>query len=98
MGCGGGLDLSAPSQISCVQTISSALIGQANYDETPLLSGTARGRIGYAFDRAPVYARGGFASTYDQLSRTTRTDGLGAFCNRRRLRLRSLLRRPLLPA
>jgi high affinity Mn2+ porin len=52
------------------QTISSASIGQARYAETVELSGTLRGRIGYAPGNWLFYATGGFAWTYDQFIRT----------------------------
>jgi high affinity Mn2+ porin len=63
-------DLSAPSVIAGDQLISSPLIGQADYNDTVLLSGTARGRIGYAFDRWMAYGTGGFTWAYDRLTRT----------------------------
>jgi high affinity Mn2+ porin len=63
-------DFSAPSTIAGTQTISSALIGHASYNDTLLQFGTARGRIGYAFDRWLVYGTGGVAWAYDQLTRT----------------------------
>ena len=63
-------DVSAPNTIAGTQTISSALIGQASYNDTVLDFGTARGRIGYAFDRWMVYGTGGVAWAYDKLART----------------------------
>jgi high affinity Mn2+ porin len=63
-------DFSAPNTIANTQTISSALIGQANYNDTVLQFGTARGRVGYAFDNFLVYDTGGVAWTYDKLIRT----------------------------
>src|ERR1700682_4744473 len=63
-------DFSAPNTIAGTQTISSALIGQASYNDTVLQFGTARGRIGYAFDRWMVYGTGGVAWAYDRLTRT----------------------------
>jgi high affinity Mn2+ porin len=63
-------DISPPNTIAGNQTISSPLIGQANYGDQVLLSGTARGRVGYAFDHWMAYGTGGFAWTYDQLMRT----------------------------
>jgi high affinity Mn2+ porin len=63
-------DLTAPSVIAGDQLISSPLIGQADYNDTVLLSGTARGRIGYAFDRWMAYGTGGFTWAYDKLTRT----------------------------
>lgn len=64
------VDFSAPNTIAGTQTFSSALIGQASYNDTVLQFGTARGRIGYAFDRWLVYGTGGIAWAYDKLTRT----------------------------
>jgi len=63
-------DISPPNTIAGTQGISSPLIGQATYNDTVLESGTARGRIGYAFGQWMAYGTGGFAWTYDQLTRT----------------------------
>ena len=63
-------DFSAPNTLAGTQTISSALIGQASYNDTVLDFGTARGRVGYAFDRWLVYGTGGVAWAYDELTRT----------------------------
>jgi high affinity Mn2+ porin len=63
-------DFAAPNTLAGTQTISSALIGQASYNDTVLDFGSARGRIGYAFDHWMVYGTGGVAWTYDKLTRT----------------------------
>jgi high affinity Mn2+ porin len=63
-------DFSAPNTLAGTQTIASALIGQASYNDTVLDFGTARGRIGYAFGRWMVYGTGGVAWAYDRLTRT----------------------------
>jgi len=63
-------DVSFPSFIAGSQTLSSMSIGQASYAEAVEFSGTARGRIGYAFNEWLVYATGGLAWTYDQFTRT----------------------------
>jgi high affinity Mn2+ porin len=63
-------DFSAPNTIAGTQTFSSALIGQASYNDTVLQFGTARGRIGYAFGQWLVYGTGGLAWAYDKLTRT----------------------------
>jgi high affinity Mn2+ porin len=63
-------DFSAPNTIAGTQTISSALIGQASYNDTLLDFGTTRARIGYAFDRWMIYGTGGVAWAYDRLTRT----------------------------
>jgi high affinity Mn2+ porin len=63
-------DVSAPNTLAGTQAISSAIIGQASYNDTVLNFGTARGRIGYAFDQWLLYGTGGVAWTYDKLTRT----------------------------
>lgn len=63
-------DYSAPNTLAGTQTIASPLIGQASYNDTVLQFGTARGRLGYAFDHWLLYGTGGFAWTYDRLTRT----------------------------
>ncbi|MGC2414839.1 MAG: outer membrane beta-barrel protein, partial [Stellaceae bacterium] len=62
-------DLSFPSDISGSQTVSAVSTGKASYSDTVQLFGTARGRIGYAFDKWLVYGTGGFAFSRDQLER-----------------------------
>ena len=49
--------------------------GPESYSETVLSSGTVRGRIGYAPGSWLLYATGGFAWTYDQLSLTQLATG-----------------------
>ena len=49
--------------------------GLASYSESVLLSGTLRGRVGYAPGNWLFYATGGFAWTYNQLALTQLTDG-----------------------
>jgi high affinity Mn2+ porin len=63
-------DVSAPNTIMGAQTISSPLVGQANYAETVEYSGTIRSRLGYAVNHWLVYGTGGFAWSYDQFTRT----------------------------
>src|SRR5438105_14872319 len=63
-------DVSFPNSIVGSQTILSPLIGQASYAETVELSGTLRGRLGYAADPWLGYATAGFAWTYDTFTRT----------------------------
>jgi high affinity Mn2+ porin len=67
---GAEADVSPPNTIAGNQTFSLPSIGQANYGDQVLLSGTARGRVGYAFDHWMAYGTGGFAWAYDQLTRT----------------------------
>jgi high affinity Mn2+ porin len=54
---------------------STPALGLASYSETVLHSGTLRGRVGYAPADWLVYATGGFAWTYNQLTLTQLTDG-----------------------
>jgi high affinity Mn2+ porin len=49
--------------------------GEESYSETVLSFGTVRGRIGYAPGNWLVYATGGFAWTYNQLTLTNVTTG-----------------------
>jgi high affinity Mn2+ porin len=70
---GAEADLSAPNTIAGTQALSSAAIGLASYSDMVLLSGTARGRLGYAFDHWLPYVTGGFAWSYDQLTRAQLT-------------------------
>jgi len=63
-------DVSFPNLLSGSQTISSALIGQASYQDQVEFSGTVRGRIGYAAGSWLFYATGGFAYSYDQFTHT----------------------------
>jgi high affinity Mn2+ porin len=63
-------DFSSPNTIAGSQIFSSALSGQASYSDTVLQMGTARGRVGYVFDRWLVYGTGGVAWSYDKLERT----------------------------
>ena len=63
-------DVSFPSVLGSTQTMSSALIGQASYQDQVEFSGTLRGRIGYALGNWLFYATGGFAWSYDQFTRT----------------------------
>jgi high affinity Mn2+ porin len=63
-------DLSFPSDISGSQAVSSVSTGEASYFDTVLWSGTARGRIGYAFDNWLLYGTAGIAFSRDQIDRT----------------------------
>jgi high affinity Mn2+ porin len=60
-------DLSFPSDISGSQAVSS---GEASYSDTVLLSGTATGRVGYAFQNWLLYGTTGIAFSRDQIDRT----------------------------
>ncbi len=70
-------DLSSPNTLGGTQGLSSPVIGQADYSDNVLDSGTVRGRIGYAFGDWLAYGTAGFAWTYDRLTRT-RTAGAPA--------------------
>jgi high affinity Mn2+ porin len=63
-------DVSFPSVVGATATLASPLIGQATYGDQVQMSGTVRGRLGYAFGHWLLYATGGFAYSFDQLSRT----------------------------
>jgi high affinity Mn2+ porin len=63
-------DVSFPNLLSGNQTISSPLIGLANYQDQVEMSGTVRGRIGYAPGNWLFYATGGFAYSFDHLTRS----------------------------
>ena len=63
-------DVSTPNTVAGERTVTSASAGTASYRETVLAMGTARARLGYAFDHWLLYATGGFAWSYDRLERT----------------------------
>jgi high affinity Mn2+ porin len=67
---GAEADISFPSVLGASQAIASPLIGQAIYHDQVEMSGTVRGRVGYAAAQWLFYATGGFAYSFDQLSRT----------------------------
>ena len=63
-------DVSFPSVVGATATLASPLIGQATYRDQVQMSGTVRGRFGYAFGHWLLYATGGFAYSFDEFSRT----------------------------
>jgi high affinity Mn2+ porin len=63
-------DVLVPFSVRGGQTINSPLTGQVSYDEAVIHYGSARARIGYAFDSFLLYGTGGFAWSYDQITRT----------------------------
>ena len=63
-------DVSFPNVLGASQAIASPLIGQAIYRDQVQMSGTLRGRIGYAPGHWLYYVTGGFAYSFDQFSRT----------------------------
>jgi high affinity Mn2+ porin len=67
---GAEVDVSFPSVLGASQAIASPLIGQAIYRDQVQMSGTVRGRIGYAPGHWLFYATGGFAYIFDEISRT----------------------------
>jgi high affinity Mn2+ porin len=67
---GAEADVTFPNRVGSSQVFSSAATGQASYAETVQISGTVRGRIGYAPGHWLIYATGGLAWTYDQFTRT----------------------------
>jgi high affinity Mn2+ porin len=67
---GAEADVSFPSVLGASQAIASPLIGQAIYRDQVQMSGTVRGRIGYAPGQWLFYATGGFAYSFDEFSRT----------------------------
>jgi high affinity Mn2+ porin len=84
---GAEVDASFPSfqniegiSIGGTSTLASPL-GPETYSETVLMSGTVRGRLGYAAGNWLVYATGGLAWTYDQLSLNQLVSGAGEQTN-----------------
>ncbi len=66
-------DISFPSFVGGNRMFTSAVTGQADYLDRMQISGTLRGRVGYAAEFGGshwlFYATGGFAWSYDQFSR-----------------------------
>ena len=77
---GAQLDASFPGfprndiSLGGISIFSTPEIGLASYSENVLHSGTLRARVGYAPANWLVYATGGFAWTYDQLTLTQLAD------------------------
>ncbi|MGN6749982.1 MAG: carbohydrate porin [Xanthobacteraceae bacterium] len=63
-------DVSFPNVLGASAAIASPAIGQAIYRDEVEMSGTLRGRIGYAPGHWLYYVTGGFAYSFDQFSRT----------------------------
>ena len=67
-------DIAFPNTLGGLATFSSPVTGTASYAEQVEMSGTLRGRIGYApilgTGNWLLYATGGLAWTYDQFTRT----------------------------
>lgn len=66
---GAEADVSFPNLIAGSAAFSSPSSGSATYRDQVEMSGTLRGRIGYATGKWLFYATGGFAYSYDQLTR-----------------------------
>ncbi len=62
-------DVLVPYSVRGSQTVNSPLTGQVTYGEAVIDYGTARARVGYAFDHFLLYGTGGLAWTYDQVTR-----------------------------
>ena len=63
-------DVINPFSVMGSQTVASHLTGEVTYGEAVIHYGSLRGRIGYAFDHFLLYGTGGFAWTYDQITRS----------------------------
>jgi len=63
-------DVLVPYSVRGNQTVTSPQNGQVTYGEAVIHYGTARARIGYAFDHFLLYGTGGLAWTYDLVTRT----------------------------
>src|ERR1700676_1628810 len=63
-------DVLVPFSVRGSQTISTPLTGQVSYGEAVIHYGSARARVGYAFDHFLLYGTGGLAFTFDQVTRT----------------------------
>jgi high affinity Mn2+ porin len=73
-------DVLVPYSVRGSQTVTSPLTGQVSYGEAVIHYGSARARVGYAFDHLLLYGTGGLAWTYDQLTRT-QLAGFGGFAS-----------------
>jgi high affinity Mn2+ porin len=63
-------DVLIPYSVRGSQTVTSPLTGQVTYGEAVIHYGSARARVGYAFEHFLLYGTGGLAWTYDQVTRT----------------------------
>ena len=62
-------DVIRPNSIRGSQTVGDPNLGSLTFGEAVVHSGSARGRIGYATGHWLIYATGGFAWSYDRLTR-----------------------------
>jgi high affinity Mn2+ porin len=63
-------DVLVPYSVRGSQTVTSPVTGQVTYGEAVIHYGSARARVGYAFDHFLLYGTGGLAWSYDQVTRT----------------------------
>jgi high affinity Mn2+ porin len=63
-------DVVIPYAVRGSQTVTSPLIGQVTYGEAVMHYGSARARVGYAFDHFLLYGTGGLAWSYDTVTRS----------------------------
>ena len=63
-------DVINPFSVRGSQTVASPVIGEVSYGEAVIHYGSIRGRVGYGFDQFLLYGTGGFAWTYEQITRT----------------------------
>jgi high affinity Mn2+ porin len=63
-------DVLVPFSVRGSQTVTSPLTGQVTYGEAVIHYGSARARVGYAFDHFLFYGTTGLAWTYDQVTRS----------------------------
>jgi high affinity Mn2+ porin len=63
-------DVVIPYSVRGSQTVTSPLIGQVTYGEAVMHYGSARARVGYAFDHFLLYGTGGLAWSYDTVTRS----------------------------
>ena len=71
-------DISFPNTLSGTATFSQVPTAAASYAEQVEMSGTLRGRLGYAPGNWLFYATGGFAWSYDQFTRSQLSGTSGA--------------------
>ena len=63
-------DVLIPYAVRGSQTVTAPSIGQVTYGEAVIHYGSARARVGYAFDHFLFYGTGGLAWSYDQVTRS----------------------------
>jgi high affinity Mn2+ porin len=71
-------DASFPNTFAGSALAASALAGTASFNDMVLHSGTLRARFGYVFDQWLFYGTGGFAWSYDDITRTQVVGGIVA--------------------